>query len=96
MEEGAETEAPQAPPVSTPVSNSTMLSSVPSIDSMPDEIILMVFSHLSPNCLLRNVALVSKKWYELAMDKSIWRRQTAWFHWGEPWKFRVSQVVPLF
>merc|ERR1712142_632425 len=30
------------------------------------------------------------------MDKSIWRRQTAWFHWGEPWKFRAPFLSKAF
>ena len=80
---------PQSAPGATPPSAVDAFGT-PQIDALPDEVMLMIFSHLTPACLLRRAALVCKKWYNLAMDKSIWRHKTAWFHWGEPWRFTVS------
>lgn len=42
-----------------------------SIESLPDEIMLKVFSNLNPQELCRS-AQVSKRWNSLAMDGSLW------------------------
>lgn len=42
-----------------------------SIESLPDEVMLKVFSHLNPQELSRSTQ-VSKRWNSLALDGSLW------------------------
>lgn len=39
----------------------------------PDEISLLIFSHLRPFEVVKNVALVSKQFYNLSCDESLWQ-----------------------
>ena len=41
-------------------------------NELPDDILLAVFRHLSPIDLL-NIALVSRRWYAVSQDHSLWR-----------------------
>ena len=52
---------------------------------LPSELSLVIFSHLSWQCLLK-CALVSKNWKKLANDQSLWKRhceERSW-HWRQP------------
>jgi len=66
------------------------------IDDLPSEVLLMILTCIPPASLLNGAALVCRKWHNLCMDKAIWRRNTSWFHWGEPWRFKEAFIAKAF
>lgn len=47
------------------------------LDELPDEILLLIFAHLTPKCVLLVVSLVCKKFYALTSNDNYWRRRLA-------------------
>src|SRR5690606_24981999 len=43
------------------------------IDMFPDTLFLEIFKHLEDPCDLATASMVSRKWYHIASDKSLWK-----------------------
>jgi hypothetical protein len=50
-----------------------MASELTSINDMPNEILLKIFSNIGPEELCLNIAEVCKKWNLLAKDTALWK-----------------------
>ncbi|KAK3926462.1 F-box/LRR-repeat protein 5 [Frankliniella fusca] len=47
--------------------------SLPTINDLPDEILLMIFQYLDPFTLANDASKVSKRWHTMAWDEAPWR-----------------------
>jgi hypothetical protein len=50
-----------------------MASKMTSLNDLPEEILLHIFSHFGPEDVCLIIAKVCKKWNVLAKDKTLWK-----------------------